>query len=67
MRMHRLENFKITEAQQANLINNWKNAKHKLLQTRAAIWFHKICRNRQQTPRNVNIKIKDNNQRNKST
>jgi hypothetical protein len=64
MRMHRMDHFKITEAQQEKLINNLQNAKYKLLQTRAAKW---IYMNRQLTPRHVNIKIKDNNQRNKNT
>jgi hypothetical protein len=37
MRMHGMEYFKIIDAQQAKLINNYKNAKYKLLKTKAAI------------------------------
>jgi len=29
--MHGMENFKITDAQQARLINNYKNTEYKLL------------------------------------
>jgi len=32
------------------MINNFKNAKQKLLKTNAAIWFNKICRINQLTP-----------------
>jgi hypothetical protein len=39
MKMHGIEYFKITDAQQARLINNCKNTKYKLLQRNAAIWF----------------------------
>lgn len=37
-------NFKVTDAQLADLISNLKSAKQKLLQTNAAMWFNKICR-----------------------
>jgi hypothetical protein len=67
MRMHGMEYFKINDAQQAKLINNYKNAKYKLLKTKAAIWFTKIRGSSQLTPKYVNIKIKGNNQRNKNT
>jgi len=36
MKMHGTEYFKIIDAQQAKVINNYKNAKHKLFQTKAA-------------------------------
>ena len=36
--------IKITEAQQAKICNNYKNARLKLLKTNAAIWFNKICK-----------------------
>jgi hypothetical protein len=41
MAMHGKEYFKITDAQQAGLINNCKNTKYKLLKTKAAVWFNK--------------------------
>jgi hypothetical protein len=40
----------------------FKNANLKLLETNAAIWFNKICRISQSTPKYVNIKMKGNNQ-----
>ena len=38
--MHGIESFKITDAQQAKLINTFKNAKHKLLKSNDAVWFN---------------------------
>jgi len=45
MKMHGMEYFKITDAQQVRLINNYRNTKYKLLKANAAVWFNKICRN----------------------
>jgi len=39
-RMHGMENFKITDAQQEKLIKSFKNAKHQLLKTNDGIWFN---------------------------
>ena len=36
--------IKTVNAQQANLNNNYKNTKLKLLNTNAAVWFNKMCR-----------------------
>ena len=36
--------FPASTAQQAQMINNFKNAKYQLLNTNEAIWFNKICR-----------------------
>ena len=60
-RMHKVESFKIIDAQQAKLINNCRNTKFKLLKTNAAAWYNKMCRNSQMTLKYVNIKIKANN------
>jgi hypothetical protein len=49
--------IKIVSAQQARLNNNYKNTKLKLLKTNAAIWFNKICRDRQLKPNYINISI----------
>jgi hypothetical protein len=49
-----MDNFKITDAQQADMSNNFKNGKQKLLKTNAAIWFNKICRINQLTPKYTN-------------
>jgi hypothetical protein len=48
--MRGIYNLKITAAQQAKTTNNFKNAKEKLLKTKAAIWFNKICRIDQLAP-----------------
>jgi len=63
IRMHGMEYFKITDAQKGRLINNYKNATHKLLKTNMPIWLNKIFKNIQLTPKYVNIKMKGNNRR----
>jgi hypothetical protein len=35
-------NFKKNDTQQAKMINNFKSAKQKLLQTNAVIWFNPL-------------------------
>jgi len=67
MRMHEMVYFKIIDAQQAKVIDNCKNAKHKLLKTKAATWFAMIRGSSHITPKYTNIKMKGNNQRNKNT
>ena len=47
--------MKFVNAQQAKPCNVYKNTKLKLLKTNAAIWFNKICRDRQLQPRYINI------------
>jgi hypothetical protein len=49
--------IKTVSAQQARLKNKYKNTKLKLLKTNAAIWFNKICRDRQLKPNYISIKI----------
>jgi hypothetical protein len=51
-----MEYFKLIDTQQIKLINNYKNAKYKLLKFNAAVCFNKICRNSQSTTIYVNIK-----------
>jgi len=41
--MHEMDNFKINDAQQGNMNNNFQNGKQKLLKTSTAIWLNKIC------------------------
>jgi len=41
------ETLKFVYAQQAKPYNIYKNTKLKLLKTNEAIWFNKICRDRQ--------------------
>jgi len=42
---------------QANIYNNFKNTKLKILKTNAAIWFNKTCKTKQIKPNYINIKI----------
>jgi hypothetical protein len=51
----------IIEAQQAKI---YRNTKLKLLTTNAAIWFNKICKTKQMTPKYFSIKINGNNRQN---
>ena len=44
LRVYGMEHSQTSGAQQAKLINNYKNAKYKLLKTNAAIWFDTICK-----------------------
>ena len=43
--------IKVVNAQQAKLQNIFKNTKLKLLKTNAAIWFNKMCKTKQLTPK----------------
>jgi hypothetical protein len=49
--------IKIVSAQRARLSNNYKNTNLKLLKMKAAIWFNKICRDRQLKPNYIKVKI----------
>ena len=59
------ERIKIVDAKQARLLNNFKNTKCKLLRTKAAIWFNKMCRIRQIKPNYINIRINGQKQQDK--
>jgi hypothetical protein len=39
-----MDDFKITDAQQTKIINNFKNVQQKLLKINAAIYFSRIYR-----------------------
>jgi len=43
--------LKFVNVQQAKPYNIYKNTKSKLLKTNAAVWFSKICQDRQMQPR----------------
>jgi hypothetical protein len=43
-RMHGMEYFRKTDAEQARLINNYMSVKRKLLKTNTVISFNKICK-----------------------
>jgi len=45
----------------------FRNAKRKIYKTNAAIWFNKICRERQITPCYISININGNKQKYKNT
>jgi ribosomal protein S30 len=49
--------IKIINAQQARFGNIYKNTKLELLKVNAAIWFNKICREKQLKPKNISPKI----------
>jgi hypothetical protein len=57
--------MQITEAQQAKIYKNYKNTRLKLLKMNAAIWFNKICKTKQMTPKYCSIKINGNNRQNR--
>jgi len=65
--MHGNTKVKFSEAKQARDVYNYKNIKRKLYKTNAAIWYNKICRQKQLTPSYINIRIKDKNQQCQST
>ena len=52
-------NLKVTDAQQAKIIKIFKNAKQKLLTTKAAIWINKVCRinNKRQSIYELKLKV----------
>jgi hypothetical protein len=60
--MHGNTKLKFSDAKQARHIYNYKKIKIKLYRTNAAIWYNKICRQKQLTPSYINICIKGKNQ-----
>jgi hypothetical protein len=62
-----MQNLKIPNAQQAKSVHGYENIKTKILRGNAAIWFNKICKEKNLTPRYINIKIKSNNTQNRKT
>jgi len=51
----------IRNIKQTQVVYNLKNTKENLLKTSAAIWFNKICKNYQLTPKYIKIEINGNN------
>jgi hypothetical protein len=64
---HGMYNIKIINAQQAKIINNFKNLKEKVLRDNAAMWFNKTCRARQLTPKYINIKVNGHSRQSENT
>ena len=56
--MHGNTKLKFSDAKLAREIYNYKNIERKLYRTNAAIWYNKICRQKQVTPAYINIHIK---------
>jgi len=48
-----MEHMKIINAQQAKRTNAYKNAKQKLLKTKAAIWFNRMSPSNLLTPKYI--------------
>jgi hypothetical protein len=59
--MHGTVNLKFIEAKQAKEVYQYKNIKHKLHKTTAAIWYNKLCRQKHLTPTYTNLQINGNN------
>ena len=60
------ETVKLVGAQQAKLYNTYKNTKLKLLNTIAAMWFNKMCRDTQLQPQYISFKINGRKQQDRS-
>jgi hypothetical protein len=56
--MHGNTKLKFSDAKQAREIYNYMNIKRKLYRTNAAIWYNKICKQKQLTPAYISIRIK---------
>jgi hypothetical protein len=59
--MHGPVNVKFTNARQAKETYQYRNIKEKLYKTNAAIWYNKICREKQLAPKYISIKINGKN------
>ena len=58
---HIKHNSPLTARYETRDIYNYKNIKRKRYRTNAAIWYNKICRQKQLTPPYINIRIKGKN------
>jgi hypothetical protein len=59
--------LKFIDAKQAKEIYLFKNIQRKLPKTTTAIWFNKVCRNKNLTPGYFKIQINRDNKQNKNT
>jgi len=55
--MHGPMNIKFISAKQTKETYQYRNIKGKLYKTNAAIWYNKICREKQLEPNYISIKI----------
>ena len=53
--MHGTTNIKFIDVKQASDTYRYKNTKRKLYKTNAAIWYNKVCRQKQLIPTYINI------------
>ena len=58
--------IEIIEAQQAKTYNTYRNIRLNLLKTNAAIWFNKIRKTKQLTPKYFSIKLNGNNRQSRN-
>jgi hypothetical protein len=65
--MHGEYKVKFIDAQQDKTIHKFQRIKEKIHKTNAAIWFNKLCKMEQLTPRYINIRVNGNTQRSRNT
>jgi hypothetical protein len=65
--MHGEYNVKFINAQQAKSAYNYRNTKEKLHKTLASIWFNKICKMEQLTPKYIHVTVNGNNRKSLNT
>lgn len=51
------------EPQRAKIHNNYTNTRLRILKANAAVWFNKICKTKQPTPKHFSVKINGNNRK----
>jgi hypothetical protein len=62
-----MNNIKFIKARQAKEIYQYKNTKEKLHNTNAAIWYNKICKVQNLTPKYISIKVNGRNKQSHNT
>jgi len=55
--MHGPMNIKFIDAQQAKDLYQFKNIEIKLYRTNAAVWYNKLCRQKELTPNYIKLQI----------
>ena len=60
--MHGPTNVKFIDAKRTKETYQYKNIKRKLYKSNAAIWYNKVCRQKQLTPNYISIRINGKNQ-----
>jgi len=59
--MHGHTNIKFISAKQAKRIHSYKNTKIRMYRIFAAIWYNKICKEKQLTPNYIAVKTNGSN------